>query len=215
MHLRLILIGFLLCTILSGCSADLTNKDDDTFESFEPVPSQHILKLLCGSGTNCIQTICPEVDKCPIIIALSHPVVFDFVETYSKCDGCSTSDFSPDNGIGKCIEYDLLDKSLNKEIIFKVSENCNFRYANPEQVQISVFVDIREWRINQINPGIEYIQDPNFCAAESDCRCLSGSGVPLFGASNVFYAPLNWSGYYEGKECGCLEGNCVVRDGGS
>lgn len=215
MHLRKILIGFLLCTILSGCSVDITNKDDISRDSLETVPTQHILELLCGSGSNCIQTICPDVDKCPIIVALSHPIVFDFITTYSKCDGCNATDFSPDKGIGKCIEYDLNNELLDKEIIFKVSENCNFRYANPEQVQISVLVDVREWRINQIKPAPEFIQDPNFCAAESDCRCLSGSGVPLIGASNVFYAPLNPTGYFESQECGCVEGRCVVRDGGS
>ena len=211
-----IIISVLLCLILSTCSSipSLNNSDDD-LHSFEPMQNDRVKDIICGSSSNCLEAICPNLSECPLMIAVSHPVVFDFIDTYSKCDGCNTPDFSPDKGIGKCIEYEIFKKPSDLEIRFQVSKNCNFRYAQPEQVQISVFVDTQEWRINKINPDIEFIKNPTYCHAESDCRCLSGSGLPLIGSSNYFFAPLNPTGFFEGVECGCVENRCEVVDDGS
>jgi hypothetical protein len=202
----------MLSLLLSGCSISPpgTNNDPETIP--QTISRRNILDLICGTTNDCLQEVCPELDKCPIITALSQPVVFNFIATYSKCEGCNTPDFPTAVGIGKCIEYEILERTSELEVRFQVSKNCDFRYANPEEVKISVSVDSQNWRINQITPAIDFIQDSNFCKTESDCRCLAGSGVPLIGANNVFYAPLNWAGYYKDKECGCVRSKCVVKD---
>jgi hypothetical protein len=196
--------------ILSACStfSSPTNADDE-FDSFEPVHDDRVKELICGSSSSCLESICPNFSECPLKIALSHPVVFVFIDTYSKCDGCNTPDFSPDKGIGKCVEYEILDS----EVRFWVSENCNFRYGNPEETRVSVLVNPKQGTTLQIIPSVNYILEPTYCDTVSDCVGLSGSGVPLIGCSNSFYAPLNPTGYYIAEECGCKENRCVINKG--
>jgi len=210
MLIRSINFWILLSFLLSACSSSLVHEADKTPPQPSSVPLQDILGLICGSSTNCPDSICTDATQCALITALGQPDIFNFVAEYSKCEGCSTPDFRPENGIGKCIEYEVSTMNSDQEVRFQVSENCNFRYANPEQVEVFVLVDTREWRIQQINPGLDYIQEPLYCAEISDCRSLSGSGVPFIGCSNNFYAPLNPSGYYQGEECGCIQNKCSI-----
>jgi hypothetical protein len=142
------------------------------------------------------------------VIALSHPAIFDFIDTYSKCDGCNTPIFSTNIGIGKCIEYEIVEKNFMVEVNFWISKICDFRYGSPEQVRISILVDGQKWQIIQVNPSLEYIENPSFCVKDEDCKCLSGSGVPLIGSCNYFYAPLSLSGFYEGELCQCVKNKC-------
>jgi hypothetical protein len=191
-----IIIFILFFIFLSACTTffndDSSGKQIDPYDHVENV---QIIELICAEKTDCINSICPDPNKCLLTIALS--------------EGCNTTVFPPKKGVGKCVEYEVLDS----EVRFWVSENCNFRYSQPEEVQISVFIDSQEWRINHINPDIEYIKDPTFCRTDRDCRCLSGSGLPLIGSSNYFYAPLNPTGFFEGEECGCKKGRCEEIDG--
>lgn len=166
--------------------------------------------MVCGSSNDCLQSICPNLDQCPIIIALSQPAIFKFVSEISNCEGCNISDFHPVDGIGKCIEYQITELDSYSEVKIDVSNHCDFRYAIPEQVEISVKIDKSDWRITQVNPDLKYIQDLSYCTQNEDCYCLSGSGVPFIGCSNFFHAPLNWSGYYLGDECGCVDNKCSV-----
>ena len=64
-------------------------------------------------------------------------------------------------------------------------------------------------QIERIQPAVDYIEDPSYCQTDADCYCLSGSGVPFIGCSNLLYAPLNWSGYYAGDELWvCIQPVC-------
>ncbi|MDO9086149.1 MAG: hypothetical protein Q7U53_08080 [Anaerolineaceae bacterium] len=204
------ILSILLYIFLSACTTffngDSSGKQIDTYE---PVENNKIIELICAEKTDCIKTICPDLNECPLTIALSHPVVYDFISEYSKCVDCNTPVFSPKIGIGKCVEYEV----LNSEVRFWISDNCNFRYGNPSQTRISVRTNSTQSRIQQIIPSVETILDPTYCVIDSDCRCLSGSGLPFVGCSNSFYAPLNPTGFFEGEECGCVEGRCVARDG--
>jgi hypothetical protein len=207
---RIILILLLFGLLLAGCSSSPNGSIKN--DSYQPVESQQILALLCDSDNICIQEQCPDLESCPLIIALSHPVIFDFVKEYAACDGCNTPDFSPDKGIGKCVEYDVQQIDENREVELWVSANCNFRYGSPEQTRIKVLLNTEDGTIEKITPQLNFIQNPTYCQQDSDCRCLSGSGVELIGCSNLFHAPLNFAGYYEGEACGCVEGNCSLRD---
>ncbi len=210
MHLNKIIILLLLCLVLSACTNSNTNAVGDSSSNDQLIPQQEVLDLVCGPTDDCLQSACPDLDQCPLVIALSNPVIFDFVSEISKCEGCNTSDFRPENGIGKCIEYSVAGQNSNQEVSIKVSNHCDFRYAIPEQVEISVTIDTSDWQITDFEPDLQYIQDPTYCTSDEDCYCLSGSGVPFVGCSNFFHAPLNWSGYYLGDECGCVDNKCSV-----
>jgi hypothetical protein len=199
---------FMLCLLLVACSGSTKKTVSDNLIPDHPIPQQEILDLVCGSSNDCLQSICPDLDQCPIVIALSQPAIFKFVAEISTCEGCDTTDFSPINGIGKCIEYHVEDQNSLELVRINVSNHCNFRYAIPEQVEISVTLDTKDWHIIQIDPDLQYIQNPTYCVQNEDCFCLSGSGVPFIGCSNFFHAPLNWSGYYLGDECGCVDNKC-------
>jgi hypothetical protein len=183
--------------------------ENDTVSSLgELVPPGDVISLVCGPQADCLFEICGDPEKCPLSIALSNKTVFDFVKTYSECEGCNTQEFSPDKGIGKCIEYETTDALQSWTIKFWVSENCNFRHSDPTQTSISVTVGTKTSTIESITPDIAYIKDPSFCKVNSDCKCLSGSGVPFIGCSNFLYAPLNGSGYFSGDDCVCHANQC-------
>lgn len=203
---RIILILLVSGLLMVGCST--SSNSSHINENYQPVESQQILELLCNSDSNCIQEQCPNLEKCPLIIALSHPVIFDFVSKYAACDGCNTPGFSPDKGVGKCVEYNIRQIDENHEVELWVSANCDFRYGHPEETRINVVLDAENRTIQHISPQVEFIQNPTYCQQDNDCRCLSGSGVELIGCSNFFHAPLNLAGYYVGEACGCEEGNC-------
>jgi len=69
------LISILLCIVLSACTTffneDSSRKQIDTYELVE---NNKIIELICAEKTDCIKTICPDLNKCLLIIALSHPV---------------------------------------------------------------------------------------------------------------------------------------------
>ena len=179
----------------------------------ESVEKNAVINLICGSGsqTNCLSRLCENADKCPILSALSNKAIFDFVETYSDCQDCNTPEFSPERGIGKCIEYLVSEISTGWTITFWVSENCSFRYGSPSDSHINVNVNSETLKIESIAPPVEYLTDPMYCRTNADCFCLSGSGVPFVGCTNYFYAPLNWSGYYPGNNCVCKANQCVGK----
>lgn len=203
-----IFISLLLLAMLSGCSIFAGSNADRNPNSYQPIDIQDILELLCDSDTNCIAQQCPDPATCPLMIALSHPVIFDFISSISPCAGCNTPTFSPDVGIGECVEYTVQKLDENHEVELRVSENCKFRYAQPTETRITVLVNTENGTIEHISPPKEFIDNPTYCQEKSDCRCLSGSGVELIGCSNFFHAPLNLAGYYEGEACGCVDGEC-------
>ncbi|MDX9993079.1 MAG: hypothetical protein RBS68_13655 [Anaerolineales bacterium] len=179
----------------------------------EPVSVNKIMSLLCGSQTNCLSTICASTEKCPLVTALSNKAVFDFVKTYSECEGCNTPVFTADKGIGKCVEFKIAELLQTQKVTFWVSENCKFRHGSPTQSRIVVKINKKESTIKRIDPAVAYIKDREYCSIDSDCNGLSGSGVPLIGCSNFLYAPLNWSGYYSHSSdtCTCAANRCKQK----
>jgi hypothetical protein len=173
----------------------------------QPVPPSEISALLCGAG-ECPPEVCEEVTKCPIGIALSNRVLFEFIKTFAACEGCNTPDFPPEKGIGKCVEYEITESPAEWTVIFRVSENCSFRYSEPSRAEITATIGKSSFGIERLLPAEEYINDPKYCRVDEDCRCLSGSGVMFIGCSNFLYAPLNWSGYYSGDACICGSHRC-------
>ena len=207
---------FIIAIILmaNSCSSgNATTGDDSDLSVSETVSANVITSLICGSHTDCLSNICASVEKCPLKIALSNKVIFDFVKTLSECEGCNTQMFSPDKGIGKCVEYKIADELQVWTITFWVSENCKFRYSDPTQASISVNIDKEISAIESIVPGIAYIKDLSYCSVDDDCNGLSGSGVPLIGCRNFLYAPLNWSGYYAHANdmCVCVANQCKQK----
>lgn len=179
----------------------------------ETVPAKAVTSLICGSQADCLSKICASPEKCPLRIALSNQAIFDFVATYSECEECKTPGFSPDKGIGKCVEYRIANRRQTWTVIFWVSENCKFRHSDPTRAIISVAVDKEMAAIETVVPDIAYIEDPSYCSIDSDCKGLSGSGAPLIGCRNFFYAPLNWSGYYAQANnlCVCAANQCQQK----
>lgn len=193
--------------LLAACSSSGPNPIPAT------VDEQAVINLVCGNvdQADCVKEVCPDAQACPLFRSLSNPAVFTFVETYSSCEGCNTADLSPRQGIGKCIEYEVAQKSSGWEVTFSVSGNCSFRYGSPELSLIVVEVTAPEMQIGRIQPAEEYIADPSYCQTDADCFCLSGSGLQFTGCRNKLYAPLNLSGYYAGDECGCNSSQCVEK----
>ena len=130
---------------------------------------------------------------------------------FAECEECNTPDFPPERGIGKCVEYQVAENSVGVTITFWVSENCNFRYGSPTESQIRVEMNSLTFEIVNISPAVEYLSDPLYCQSDNDCLLLSGSGEPVIGCSNYFYAPLNWSGYYSDKNCNCTANQCSEK----
>lgn len=172
-----------------------------------------IAGLICGTRAevDCLQEICPDGPACPLVVALSDPAVFQFVDTLAACPDCNTETFQVQQGIGRCIEYRTGDLGGQWEISFWVSENCGFRYGFPSQSRIDVLVGKETLAIEGITPPAPYIQDPLFCREDSDCKCLSGSGVPFLGCGNTLYSPLHSAGDYACELCVCRNGQCVER----
>ncbi len=207
-RLRLTLLAILVASFTVSCRTVNNSSDASGAES---VPPDAIASLICGSQANCLPALCADAEKCPLKRALSNKAVFDFVKTHAACEGCNTPAFSPDKGIGKCVEYAMTGDDQSWTVSFWVSDQCNFRYADPTQSRISVKVSKETLTIAGITPELAFITDPLYCKNNSDCRCLSGSGVPLIGCSNFLYAPLNWSGYYSGNDCICKAHQCIQK----
>ena len=178
--------------------------------SNEVVEKEAIVQLICGAEPEaaCLASVCQDTADCALIQALSDKTVFDFVTTYSDCPDCSTPRFSPELGLGQCIEYQVADASAGATVTFWVSESCAFRYGRPTESRLAVRLNSATSAIEQINPPIQYVQDPLYCQTDQDCLLLSGSGVAVIGCHNYFYAPLNGSGYYPDKHCDCSANQC-------
>jgi hypothetical protein len=196
-----------LIFLVSACGSAGTPSID------QPVDRQTVIDLVCGTENQvaCVSAVCADEDACPLFSALSSQAVFDFVQTYSQCEDCNTPKFQPELGIGKCIEYRVAEKINGWTVTFNVSESCSFRYGSPAESRIMVDVKSADMQIGRIQPPIAYIKDPSYCQSDHDCYCLSGSGVPFMGCSNLLYAPLNWSGYYAGEACGCVSNWCTEK----
>ena len=213
MHKTSSLLAAIMLWAVSCSSGNITTGADPGFSANETFSANAIISLICGHHTNCLSKVCANAEKCPLMIALSNEVIFDFVKTYSECEGCNTPVFSPETGIGKCIEYKILDELQVWTVSFWVSDNCKFRYADPTHARISVKVDKKAFTIVRVIPNIAYIEDPSYCTVHSDCNGLSGSGIPLTGCKNLLYAPLNRSGYYEHSRniCECVANQCKQK----
>ena len=194
-HLSILVLLFLL----AACSLDTSGLSD------QGVDKDAIISLICGSEAeeSCLSKLCKKPDECAVITALSNQAIFDFVSTYAECQDCDTPKFSPEHGIGQCVEYQVTENLTEWTVTFWVSENCAFRYGNPSDSRIIVTGDFETFEITNINPAVEYLQDPLYCEVDQDCALLSGSGVSVLGCDNYFYAPLNWSGYYPDENCEC------------
>ncbi len=197
----------ILMLLLAACTSSVP------FSMDPPVEKQEIINLVCGfeNQADCINNICENVDNCPLFSALTSQAVFDFVKNYSECKDCKTPVFSPDRGIGKCIEFQVSEISNGLRVTFWVSENCSFRYGISTESRIIVEINSGTLKIERINPSVEYIENPLYCQTVADCYCLSGSGVPFLGCRNLLYAPLNWSGFYPGENCECVSNQCVEK----
>ncbi len=196
-----------LLFLLAACASKDTHLSDNKAEK------DAIVNLLCGSEpeASCFSRICKNESKCAIVQALSNEAIFDFVSEYAGCEGCETPDFPPERGIGKCIEYRADENSVGVIITFWVSENCAFRYSNPTESQIRVELHPQTFEIENISPAAAYLVDPLYCQVDNDCLLLSGSGIPVIGCSNYFYAPLNRSGYYPDQHCNCIANRCSKK----
>ena len=179
----------------------------------ESVEMQAVIDLVCGTEdqAGCVSRVCANEAECPLFAALSDQTVFDFIETYSECDGCNTLEFPPELGIGKCIEYQAAEIPSGWTTTFWVSDNCSFRFGSPSESRIHVEVSSDSLKIERISPEAGYIENPLYCQSDADCVSLSGSGVPFLGCSNLLYAPLNWSGYYAGDNCACVSNLCTEK----
>jgi hypothetical protein len=183
---KTVLWGISILILLVSCQP----KNILSSETGETVSLQQVEQLICGSQTGCLPEICEDIQACPLVMALSDPVIFDFVKTYSQCEGCAVPVFSLQNGIGKCIEYEII---------------------TPIQTSMLITIDTKTSRIIKVKPDGAYIQDPSYCKIDSDCKDLFGSGVPFIGCSNFFYAPLNWSGYGINETCICNTNQCLEK----
>ena len=88
---------FIIVIVLTAVSCSLKNMEteNDTVSSLgELVPPGDVISLVCGPQADCLFEICGDPEKCPLSIALSNKTVFDFVKTYSECEGCNTQELS-------------------------------------------------------------------------------------------------------------------------
>lgn len=204
----IVMIAIIVAAGLSSCVQ--SSKSSTPSTDLIRVERDAIIALICGSEpeAGCLPRICEQVDKCAVVQALSNKAVFDFVANYSACQGCATPDFPPERGIGKCVEYQVSESVVGWVVTFWVSEGCSFRYGRPSESQINVSINSQTLAVEGINPDAAYLQDPLYCQTNSDCLLLSGSGVPVMGCNNYFYAPLHWSGYYPNQNCSCVANQC-------
>ncbi len=167
--------------------------------------------LLCGvpARAACLERIRRGERIRPLVIALTNRAVFQFADTFAKCEGCNVEALPLEYGIGRCIAYSINELARRWEVNLWVSERCNFRYGAPSQSRISILVSKKTLAIERITPPEPYIRDPLFCEEDGDCRCLSGSGVPFLGCSNTLYAPLYFAGDYPCDRCSCRQGRCT------
>jgi len=179
-----LVVGLLLILLIAACDSI------GLFSKGEKMEKRSILDLVCRSKNQevCISMACDSPDTCPLFSALSSRPVFDFVKTYSDCQDCDTPEFSADRGIGKCIEYLIFKDSTGWIVTIQVSENCSFRYGTPKESTILIKINPETMNIESISPPVEYLENSLYCQKDQDCYCLSGSGVPIIGCSNYFFA---------------------------
>jgi hypothetical protein len=174
-----------------------------------------IIARICGSKTQeeCFTDNCQYDDFCPLIIALSNESVFQFFNTEDiRCEDCNAEPFSICEGIGRCVEYKITELPDRWKVDIWVSDKCSFRFGDhPSDSRIAVFIDKKSNDIEDITPPVEYIDDSKYCQEDDDCRCLSGSGVPFLGCSNILYAPLHYAGYFVYESCICIQNRCVEQ----
>ncbi len=203
---RYILLPTLVVLLLTVCAYDSSPPPGGAYPE--------INRLLCGSSA---REACPEKirrGECiyPLVIALTNRAVFQFANTFAKCEGCNVEALPPKYGIDKCVEYSINELARQWEVNLWISERCNFRYGAPSQSRISILVSKEKLAIERITPPEPYIREPQFCKEDGDCLCLAGSGVPFLGCSNTLYAPLHFAGDYPCDRCSCKQGRCMDRE---
>ena len=86
-----------------------------------------------------------------------------------------------------------------------------------------IFVDVRDLKNNPfsgnkkcqnfwINPdALAYWADPNYCESDTDCMCISGSGVRFLRCGNYFWASQLFGGAYACPACRCVNQSCADK----
>ena len=199
-----------LGAVLSACGSPTLPTETPPAAPLSDEVYQRIEQMACGA-VDCLAAVCPAGTPCPLALALADEAVFQFVSEYSPCAGCQTPVLPVGEGIGRCIEYEVVESSDQWTVWFWVSENCAFRYGQPSQARINVVVGRDTGAIETVAPPAATIRDPGYCERDGDCACLSGSGLPLVGCANRFYAPLHWAGSYGCAQCVCRESQCRIK----
>jgi hypothetical protein len=139
-----------------------------------------------------------------------------FLDRYGTCDGCTISDAPGAPPRIGCVSYQVsrgcatgeaCDGEQRWVVEYWVGPVCSFRYGT-SQVRVSVEVDGRSGEVLGISPPPAFIIDGAHCEQDSDCQCLSGSGVPFLGCANKVHAPLHFAGSYSCDACTCVQGRC-------
>ena len=76
---KTVLWGISILILLVSCQP----KNILSSETGETVSSQQVEQLICGSQTDCLSEICEDKQACPLVMALSDPIIFEFIKTYS------------------------------------------------------------------------------------------------------------------------------------
>jgi hypothetical protein len=143
-----------------------------------------------------------------------------FLDLYSPCEGCTIHDEPGDPARIGCVSYRVwlgcasgADAGCGDLWIaaYWIGGACSFRLGMSEQ-PIEVQVDRRTGQVVATSPPTPYVLTTDYCETRSDCRCLSGSGVPFIGCANSFHASLHLAGSYACERCNCNEHRCVDRD---
>lgn len=174
-----------------------------------------IVASMCGTKTQaqCFVDNCQYNDYCPLIIAFSDDAIFRFFNTdYVKCERCNTDPFSICEGVGRCVEYRITELPDLWKVDIWISDKCSFRFGeHASNSAIAVLIDKTSNEIQNITPEVEYIDDSYYCQGDDDCRCLSGSGLPFIGCSNILHASLHIAGDFACDSCICRQNRCVEQ----
>ena len=68
------------------------------------------------------------------------------------------------------------------------------------------------WVDPEILSKFGYLLNRKYCHSDSDCMCVSGSGVPFLGCENNLYAPQAFGGAYDCKNCACVNKVCTPKE---
>jgi len=148
--------------------------------------------------------------------ARSTKIVRSFLDQYAPCEGCQFNEPPGSPPHVGCVSYQVRescpgDHSECPEMAWVVSywvgPACSFRYQ-PSEFPVSVSVDRATGAILELMPETELVTNPTYCTTNTDCRCLSGSGVPTVGCANRFHASMHAAGSSACATCTCADHAC-------